>query len=122
MKLFEFFGKTDVKTKDLERDSSKQTLDNLYYYMLEHDRLHKDYFIPLAKKIKKESKLGSPDKSNQIKEFMPMVEKGCKEYYIKNKVPGKFENVFTTEIKQELCEKLYDHYYEDIIKDNYKLG
>lgn len=122
MKLFEFFGRTDVKTKDLERDSRKQDLDNLYYYILEHDKLHKDYFIPLAQKIKKESKLKTPNKAAQIKEFMPMVEKGCKEYYIKNKVPGKFESVFTKDIKEELCEKLYDYYYEDVIKDNYKLG
>jgi hypothetical protein len=51
-----------------------------------------------------------------------MVEKGCKEYYAKNKMSGRLGKVFPLELREEMCERLYDHYRDDVLKDIYKLG
>ena len=53
---------------------------------------------------------------------MPMVNKGCKEYYHEKKLKGHLGKIFTKELRQDTCERLYDHYKEDIIKGKYKLG
>jgi hypothetical protein len=124
MLLNEFFGKSiDVKKPSSDKDQDdKNTANELFWYMLDHDRLHKDYVIPLANKIKHAQKTESLNKSKFVKEFMPMVNRGCIEYYQKNKLTGKPETLFPKDLREELCEKLYDHYCDDILKDQYQLG
>lgn len=124
MLLNEFFGKSiDIKkSSSNENRDDKNMSDDLFWFILDHDRLHKDHAIPLARKIKHDHQHESLDKSKMIKEFMPMVKKGCMEYYHKNKMSGKPEKLFPEELREELCEKLYDHYCEDVLKDKYKLG
>lgn len=123
MKLFEFFGRSINLDKPKQDDRRDKELDHdLFWFILDHDKLHKDYFFPLARKIKSTHKTESYNKEQVVAEFMPMVEKGCKEYYIKNKMQGKLGKAFPKELREELCEKLYNHYYEDIIKDCYNLG
>jgi hypothetical protein len=53
---------------------------------------------------------------------MPMVNKGCLEYYEENDLKGRPETLFSKDLREELCEKLYDHFCDDIVKDKYKLG
>ena len=123
MLLKEFFGHNlDLKTHSSKKDDDKKTHDDLFWYILDHDKLHKDYFHPLAKKIKQAHDSGKADKGALVKEFLPMVNKGCKEYYTKKKLHGKLGKLFSKEVREELCERLYDHYCEDILKDKYKLG
>ena len=122
MLLNEFFGKSmDIKQPSNKLDN-KDMADDLFWYIIDHDKLHKDYFHPLASKIKKAHDAGNIDKEMLVKEFMPMVKKGCKEYYKKKKMNGKLSKLFPEEMREEFCEKLYDHYCEDILKDRYKLG
>jgi hypothetical protein len=54
--------------------------------------------------------------------FMPMVIKGCREYYADKKMQGKLGKVFSKDLREEMCKRLYDHYKDDIKKDVYKLG
>jgi len=51
-----------------------------------------------------------------------MVKKGCLEYFTKEKMKGRFEDNFDKEMMQEMCERLFDHYREDVIQGNYKIG
>jgi hypothetical protein len=122
MFLTEFFGKSlDIKSPT-DRDHDDQEIANeLFQYILEHDRLHKEYFHPLAKKISRQQQNKKENKSRLVKEFMPMVEKGCKEYYHKNKLTGKLGKLFPLDMREELCDRLYDHYCDDIKRDKYKL-
>jgi len=122
MFLTEFFGKSlDIKSPT-DRDHDDQEIANeLFQYILEHDRLHKEYFHPLAKKIQRQQQNKKENKSRLVKEFMPMVEKGCKEFYHKNKLTGKLGKLFPLEMREELCDRLYDHYNDDIKRDKYKL-
>jgi hypothetical protein len=124
MLLKEFFGKAidiDKNRTNSETDNENPN-DDLFWFIINHDKLHKDYFMPLARKMKQKHKNNSFDKEQFVKAFMPMVNKGCMEYYHREKMNGKPEKLFSKTMRQSLCEKLYSHYYEDILKDNYSLG
>jgi len=54
--------------------------------------------------------------------YMPMVIKGCKEYYHDKELKGKLGKEFPEEMRDDMCHRLHDHYREDIEKDQYKLG
>lgn len=117
MLLKEFFGRSlDVKPKSEEKDKLSQN-DELFWYMLDHDRLHKDYALPLSQRIKKAHHKGNPDTKSLINAFMPMVEKGCMEFYHRKKLTGKIDKLFPEDMKEEMCQKLYDHFCEDILSD-----
>lgn len=123
MLLNEFFGKpVDIK-KEMSKDRDDKNLgDELFWYIVDHDRIHKDYVIPLAKMIKRNHEKDTMDKEKLVNEFMPMVKKGCAEFYQHKKMTENPDKVFTKEIRKELCEKLFDHYREDIVKDAYQVG
>ena len=54
MLLTEFFNKPlDVyKDKKQGKHDDSNLEDELFWYILDHDKLHKDYFFPIAKKMK----------------------------------------------------------------------
>lgn len=119
MKLFEFFSKP-IESNQKDRDQkTKFDKDDLFWYILDHDKIHKDYFFEIASKIKKVKTL-EPDAVLEM--FMPMVKQGCKEYYNEKKLNGKLHKLFPEDLREEICHRLYDHYKEDIIADKYKLG
>jgi len=123
MLLTEFFGKAVDPIKDLHKGrDDKNISDELFWFIIDHDKLHKDFFHPLASKIKKANQDGHVDKEEQIDAFMPMVKKGCKEFYTYNKMQGKLGKIFSEELRNDMCERLYDHFKNDIIKDKYKIG
>jgi hypothetical protein len=121
MLLQEFFGKSlDLNTDKRKDQSTEKFDDDLFYFMLDHDKLHKDYFFPIAEKLKNKKAECEPDEV--LKMFMPMVVKGCKEYYATEEMKGKLGKVFPKDLREELCKRLYDQYREDIKKDKYNLG
>lgn len=122
MLLKEFFGPAIKVGNKLLSNKSSEEENELFWYILDHDKLHKDYILPLAKKIKNQHKKGKFNKEQCVAEFMPMVEKGCLEFYKNKKLHGKLGKEFPRKLRDELCEKLFDHFYEDIIKNQYTLG
>jgi hypothetical protein len=123
MLLKEFFGKGVDIDKQINKNRDDNMNNELFWFIIDHDRLHKDYFHPIAVKLHKALKSKDSDKEVLIKEFLPMVEKGCREFYEYNKMPGHFEDNFDKELMKEMCERLYDHYKDDISNGNhYKLG
>lgn len=121
MFLREFFGKSININKELSKNQDDQGLGNdLFWFIIDHDRLHKDYFHPIAQKIHKAKNV---DKEKMVLEFLPMVEKGCQEFYKEQGLPGHLEDNFNKEFMKEMCERLYDHYKEDIVSGkHYKIG
>ena len=117
MLLKEFFSKPlEIKGKDQD---DPRMHDDLFWYIIDHDKLHKDYFFPIAKKLKS-LKGCTPEQILEL--FMPMVEKGCKEYYQYKEMKGKLGKEFSKDLREDMCKRLYDHYRNDIQKDNYNLG
>ncbi len=120
MLLKEFFSKALEFQSTLKNNQDHNlNKDDLFWYIIDHDKLHKDYFFPAAKEIQKLKECGP----GQVLElFMPMVKKGCKEYYAYKELKGKLGKNFPLEIREEICQRLYDHYKEDILKEKYKIG
>lgn len=126
MRLLEFFG-NPVEVGDDTADKSKQTddkelRDELFWFIVDHDRLFKEYVYPLANKIKQNSKSAETAENNKASDFMPMTKKGCMEFFYEKKMHGAPKKIFNKDLRDELCEKLYNHFREDIIKDHYMLG
>lgn len=121
MKLVEFFSRPlDIASNQKGRDEQTNVKkDDLFWFMLDHDKLHKDYFFPIARKLKKNSNC-TPETVLEL--FMPMVKQGCKEYYSKNKLKGKLGRVFPKDLREEMCQRLYDHYRDDIQNEKYQIG
>jgi len=123
MLLKEFFGKAKDINKEMRKERDDQGIGNdLFWFIIDHDRLHKDYFHPVAKKVHHSHKSGKLGKEDMVKEFMPMVKKGSMEFYEKNKLPGRYEDHFSKEFMKDMCERVYDHYREDIIHGKYQIG
>jgi len=119
MKLYEFFNQPiKISKRGQDTDNDKRT-DELFWYIIDHDKLHKDYFFPIANKLKK-LKECKPEQVLEI--YMPMVIKGCKEFYHDKELKGKLGKEFPKEMREDMCHRLHDHYAEDIKKDKYKLG
>lgn len=120
MILKEFFGKSIDPQKSIKNKDISDTIgDDLFWYILDHDKLHKDYFFPIAKKVKKLKECG-PEMVLEL--YMPMVVKGCKEYYHAKKMEGRMSKCFPKELRETLCQRLHDHYHQDILKGKYKIG
>jgi hypothetical protein len=115
MKLFEFFGSTLVK-QDKEEKNNGIKLDDLLSFILEDDEIFKKHFFTISENIKKSKSMSS---EGVIEYFMPMVKDGCRKFYEKNNMIGKLGKVFDKELRENLCQKLYDHYHEDIKKESY---
>ena len=121
MLLNEFFGRNPgIENKEKSKsDNTKEFDDDLFYYILDNDKLHKDYFFEIAKKLKK---LNECSEGMIYEMFMPMVVKGCKEYYHHKKMEGRMATKFPKEMREGLCKKLYDHYHNDVKKEIYRIG
>lgn len=119
MKLYEFFGKSiEVSSPNRER-SNPEIDDDVFWFILDHDKLYKDYFLPIASKMKQDSEF---DAKSVIKLMRPIVNKGCKEYYSLNNLKGHLGKCFPEEMRDQLCHRLYEYYSENIKKGKFKLG
>jgi len=122
MKLNEFFGHTLKPNKPAYKDKNKISNDELFWFILDHDELYKKHAIPIARTIKKAHALKNIDKEACLKEFMKMVEDGCKKYYAENKMHGKLGKFFPKDLREEMCNRLYEHYYNNVTQGKYDLG
>jgi len=131
MNLFEFFSVPSVKDHEDNKkgqaptsdDERRQLSDELFWYMLDHDDLHKKHVIPQLHKIKKDNKdLKKIDRSEYRECWMPMVREACLKFHKENKMSGHPSKIFDEEICKQLCRRLADRYIEDIKKGEYELG
>ena len=119
MKLTEFFSKPmEIRNRSKEQTTDSMK-DDVYWYILDHDRLHKDYFFPIANKIKGLEECGD---DMVLELYMPMINKGCKEYFKHKNMEGKLGKKFPLDMREELCRRLHDHFFDDVSNDKYKLG
>jgi hypothetical protein len=119
MKLVEFFNKAIEVGKNTKDHDTDKISDDLFWFILDHDKLHKDYFLPIAQKLKKLKEV-EPEVIKEL--YMPMVIKGCKEFYHDKDMKGKLGKEFPKELRDEMCHRLHDHYFDDVQNDEYKLG
>ena len=127
MKLYEFFGNInrdqdpDGEKSHQNKEQEQELSDQIFWYILDHDDLHKKHFLPLAKDIKGQHKEGASDEGHDWKLWMPMVKEGCVEFYKDHDVPGDPQEVFNKDLRVDVCKRLADHHHKDIIKGEYKI-
>lgn len=129
MKLYEFFGvptyeqnvdkKDDLSGKTAEEE--EKLADELYWFILDDDELHKEHFMPLAKEINEKIKSKSFDRKSYTKKWMPMVNKGCMKYYKKNQMTEDPKDLFSLEMRKGLCQRLADQHHNDISQGEYRI-
>jgi len=131
MKLYEFFSAitgADSKsdTKDELSGQSKQddqkVADEVFWFILDDDDFHKEYFLPLAYEIAAMQKAKKFDSGAFTKKWMPLVNKACIKYYHENELPGDPNDIFSSEMRKGLCQRLADQHHKDIESGEYKLG
>lgn len=130
MKLYEFFGNINFdpnKDEDLDplknnKEEEKELCDEVFYHIIDNDDLHKKYFIPLAKELKKKYDDTTDDANQDWKVWVPMVNSGCMDYYKEKKLQQHPQDAFPKELRRDLCKRLEQHYREDIAKGEYQLG
>lgn len=131
MKLYEFFGAPTHHTdpdKDSRDDVNGQTeadkdklADEVYWYILDHDQLHKDHFIPLSKEIAEKQKSKDFDHGKYIAKWMPMVNRGCMEFYKEAHMDRDPKDIFPLAMRKDLCQRLADQHHNDIERGEYKI-
>jgi hypothetical protein len=129
MKLYEFFSVPSIE-KDEEHQSDDQSntnreklVNDLFWYILDHDDLHKKYFIPIAQKIDRKLRAEEKvDREEYTECWMPMVKEGCLEFHKENKMKGDPKKLFDKEICKGLCHRFAEKHLEDLEKKSYKLG
>lgn len=124
MRLYEFFGNINQESTShgLEKEQERQLADQVFWYILDSDQLHKTQFLHIAKKIKQAHEADPKEASHDCKVWLPMVIIGCREYFEKNDIQGDPKDIFNKKFRMDLCKHLAQHFHEDILKDTYKLG
>ena len=118
MLLNEFFGKAETpKLDDKDKFEENQLQDDVFEYIINQDDLHKKYVMPIAKEI-----YASKSKERDPKVWLPLVNKGCLKFYKERNMSEDPNDVFDKELRRELCHRFAEHFHEDILKDEYKLG
>ena len=134
MNLLEFFGGSSHKNDESDHldprshnhkapkvDQDKMA-DDLYWFMLDHDKLHKECFLPVARELSEKIKTKTLDRKEDAKKFMPMINRACMEFYKQYQMTEDPKDVFTKEMRRGLCKRLADQSFEDIEKDEYSFG
>jgi len=123
MKLFEFFGtlgldnpSNEEKKEDhqLSLEQESHLKNDLFFYILDHDDLHRRQFHDIAETVIK-------DKDSKPAVWLPLVNKGCMEFYRHHKMNQDPKDIFHKELRDEICHMLDDHYRKDILKGEYHL-
>lgn len=130
MKLYEFFGgySNDTDNNPSDELSGKTKIeqeklsDELYWFILDDDELHKKCFMPVARELAERMKDKSFDHSKFTSKWMPMVNKGCLKFYKENEMTEDPKEVFPKEIRKALCQRFADEHHKDIQKGDFKLG
>jgi hypothetical protein len=123
MLLNEFFGVYDAAGSKKEDEKNKKTYeeaelaDEIYEFILHNDKLHKEQFIPIAQKIHR-----NPTAEHAKNIWLPLVNKGCMEFYHHNKMIEDPVSMFHKKFREDLCELLYNSFNKDILKGDFKLG
>ena len=132
MKLLEFFGvptndenSSKPSADDLTgktQEEQEKIADELFWFMLDDDGLHKKYFIPLAQELARQIKAETVNRREFVPKWMPMVNQACLKFYKAKEMKDDPRDAFTFEMRKGLCRRLADHVYDDIEKGEYNLG
>jgi hypothetical protein len=114
--------KREVQTMVKNNQNREQLSELVFWYILDNDQLHKEYFIPLARRTYLDTHSNRYDQQKFCNSFMPMIKAGCKAYYDENQLDGHLKDIFTKDMRQSLCQRMAEYTYDDIVNGEYNLG
>ena len=98
---------------NVSHDTPDVLVDDIKFYIEQQDDLHKEYFLPAVDELKRKNLL---DDDSCYECFMPMVEAGCKNYQEEYNLPGNIEEIYTSELKEQIARRIAESSI-DLIKD-----
>lgn len=123
MLLNEFFGmynpsgqKKDNERKEQEFDENKLA-EMVYEFIINNDRLHKEEFLPVAQRMHRH-----PTSEHNAKMWLPMVNKGCMDFYHQNHMTEDPKQLFHKKFRKEMCEKIANECNKQILRGDFQLG
>jgi uncharacterized protein YaaW (UPF0174 family) len=129
MKLNEFFNvpidkkeKNDPEHVRVSAEEKQKMADEVFWFIIDHDMLHKEYSLPFVRDMKDQLKSPNFDKDKFSKMWMPMVNKGCHLYYKQNKLKKDPKELFDKELRDGLCKSLGEKFIEEINDNAYHIG
>lgn len=129
MKLYEFFNvpvdplkKPDPHFDHISAEEKQKMADNVFWFILDNDSLHKEYVLPYISDLK--NQLTSPDFNREkfSKYWAPMVNKGCNLFHRKEKLTKNPDKLFDDNLKRDICKKLTDKFIDEVKNDMYFIG
>lgn len=123
MLLNEFFGNYDPAGQKKSEERNKRKYDEnelaelVYEFILNNDKLHKQEFIPLAQRVHKH-----PTSEHHAKMWLPLVNKGCMEFYHHHKMTEDPKDLFHAKFRKSMCEKIANECVKQILRGDYQLG
>jgi hypothetical protein len=129
MKLYEFFsvpslGDSENKDHTNDKDGEREQLANdLYWYILDNDHLHKKHFFPIAHEINAQVKKDKDiDKKKYTECWLPMVKEGALMFYKQMQLKGNPKKIFDKEMCEHICKRIAERHLKDIAEGQYDLG
>lgn len=124
MRLLEFFnpkhGKWDQHDKDNDLVPKDDNLeDNIYYFILDDDRIHKEHFLPLAIDYYNQKDNDNFDRKSFAKSCLPMVKDGCRAYCKSLKSEEIPDEMLNKDLFRSLAHRLVDQIINDVKEDAY---
>lgn len=114
--------KQEVRAMVKNNHDREQLGELMFWYILDNDQLHKQYFIPLARSAYIKTHNEQFDQEEFCNSFMPMIKKGCTLYYHENQLEGHLRDIFTKDMRRSLCQRMAEYTYDDIVNGEYNLG
>lgn len=112
----------DIMSMIKNSEDSDRLSEDVFWYIIDNDQLHKQFFIPLARTAYIKIHNNTFSKKEFCDSFMSMVKKGCISYYNDQNLMGHPKNIFSKLMRKSLCQRLADYTYDDIAKGEYNLG
>ena len=129
MKLFEFFSVpalSDGEDKDhsKDQDGEREKLANdLFWYILDNDHLHKKHFFPIAQEIYSSVKEDKDiDRKKYTECWLPMVKEGAMMFYKHMNLTGNPSKIFDKEMCEHICKRIAERHIKDIAEGQYNFG
>ena len=125
MRLLEFFNPKHENWEKVDRDKDlvpqdTNLEDNIYYFIIDDDRLHKEHFLPLAINYYKQKDRKDFDRKSFAKSCLPMVKDGCRAYCKTLKLEdGIPDGMLNKGLFRSLAHRLVDQIINDVKEDAY---
>jgi len=121
MKLNEFFGQLNLDQQQhvgngMHHEEDEKLRDDVFWFVLDDDDLHKQFFIPVADKVK------NHHTARDWKTWIPMVKAGSLKYLKTHNIKGDPRERFNKEFLRDVCQRIDDHYRENELKENFADG